>query len=282
MRNGNRLLSLLMVVLGSVPSTMAVKRAKGPSTRRPSSTQTSKRTGRTAGSKRVGKPRNGAGSRKSSVTTLVLNDQGKKKVMKKKGEKDKIAVAVGVPVSVGLVGSGAATAAYQYYYSDGQIFKRNFEKSDKFKSLSVVTEAAFDLLPAYEMKCDTSGEGNLKTRSFVWLKKGDDEWYVLMRKDNKTVKGALKGLGDLFEKKQVSMGSTTSSGPEYDAKVSMKDIDMDIVSSTANKMGKMSTGNIVKLKTKKGGKISKRIMYELGGPEEKKKKAQINLEDSDN
>lgn len=271
MRNGNRLLSLLMVVLGSVPSTMAVKRAKSLSTRRPSSAQASRRTGRTASSKRVGRPKNGAGNRKSSMTTFVLNNQGEKKVMKKKVEKDKMAVAVAAPVSAGLIGGGVGVGFYKYYHSDGQIRKRNLEKSGKFKNLLDVPQTSFSLLPAYEMKCDTSGKGNLETRPFVWLKH-EDKWYVLMRKDNKTVKGALKGLSDLFLRMQELSENSTQNSKQYDAKVSSKGVSINVVGYTADKMGQMSTGSIEKSKSAgKGRKISSRVFYELGEPEKKEK-----------
>ncbi len=113
MKNGNRLLSLLMVALSSVPPAMAVKRMRLPG-QKPSFSNARgfKRTGRAAGSKGIGKSgKNTVDDKSSPKMSFVINDQGEEKVMREeKWSTEKKGTAVGLSSSVGVVATvGAIT-----------------------------------------------------------------------------------------------------------------------------------------------------------------------------
>ncbi len=274
MKNGNRLLSLLMVALGSVPSAMAVKRTRSPG-QKPSSSnaQGFKRTDRAAGSKEVGKPgQNVIGGKRSSRKTFVLSDGGKERVMREGGLSREGKIAVGVATGLGVAVGTTGFGLYERHYADGPTHNRNLDKSAEYDKNG---PNSFDKLPFYELKYDKNGKASLKTRPFVWVnKKGTDNWYVLFRRDNKTSGGALKDLGKLFEVKQDMSSSLSESIPTqesagYNAAVIKGKVTKNLIDATAYTIAKKSVENVKsKKKTEKENEIRSRIVYELGGPED--------------
>lgn len=293
MSNNRRMLSLLMAVLGSVSSSFAAQRRPNGGAQSGATQGRRMNARRPGGMKSNGNSRGGrtSGHKEMVKKPVVLSDNGNVSLPKGKngdGGKwsnvEKAGIGAGGVVGAGLLTTGIVVAGRAYHYSDGQIRKRNLAKSSKMSNDNDMNETSFDKLLAYEMKCDTSGKASLKTRPFVWLKvkSGQDnnfgevgKWYVLMRKDNKTVKGSLKGLCNLFLKKQGAGGNTLnmiSPEPELAAKVKNGEVSRSVIRSTAYVVSVKSVGadlNSINVsggdkQRKKGEKVMQRIEKELG------------------